>query len=313
MSTPTKIHLGIDVAKAHLDCALPGHIVRLPNNPAGLQKLRALLPKDPHLLVEATGGYERALVAWCHAQSLDVSVLNPARVRAFARAQGRLAKTDAIDATVLADYGRAMACPPTAPPDPVTQKLAELAALRAQFAGLRAQLLAAAEHYALAQTRRCLQAALRSLDRQIAVLEKALAQTLAADPSHAARSRTLQAQHGIGPVIAATLLALLPELGHASRRQIAALAGLAPCNHDSGPRQGHRHIRGGRPRVRRALYLAALSVIRSKTSPLAAFYRRLRAAGKPAKVALIATARKLLLHLNYQLHHTWLLPPFPPT
>jgi transposase len=300
MTTPTKIHVGIDVCKLHLDVAWPDQRRRLANNPAGHQVLLQALPATAHVFVEATGGYERALVDALQHAGRAVSVLNPRQVRAFARAQGRLAKTDRLDATVLADFGRTMDSPASPPVDPTARQLAELCTVRDQFVDLRAQLLQSAEHWSLPQSRRCCQAQLRSLTTQIKKLEALLAATIAQQPALAARNAVLQSHCGIGPTTATVLLALLPELGHASRRQIGALAGLAPYNNDSGPRRGQRHVRGGRSRVRRALYLASLSVIRSQ-SPLAAFYHRLRQAGKPAKVALIATARKLLCFLNHQL------------
>jgi transposase len=300
MTIPSKIHVGIDVCKRHLDAAWPGQRRRWPNDPAGHQALLAALPARAHVFLEATGGYERALVEVLQRAGRAVSVLNPRQVRAFAQAQGRLAKTDRLDARVLADFGRAMDSPASPPVDPSVRQLAELCTVRDQFVGLRAQLLQSAEHWSLPQTRRCLQAQLRSLTKQIEKLDALLAATIAKEPALAARNATLQSHCGIGPTTAAVLLALLPELGQASRRQIGALAGLAPYNDDSGPRSGHRHVRGGRSRVRRALYLASLSVIRSP-SPLADFYKRLRQAGKPAKVALIATARKLLCFLNHQL------------
>jgi transposase len=283
-----------------LDAGWPGQRRRLPNHPGGYQTLLAALPATAHVYLEATGGYERGLVDALQRAGRPVSVLNPRQVRAFARAQGRLAKTDGLDATVLAEFGRTMDSPATTPVDPSLRQLAELCTARDQFVRLRAQLLQSAEHWHLPQTRRCLQAQLRALGTQIEKLEALLATTIAQQPALAARQAILQSHCGIGSTTTAVLLALLPELGHASRRQIAALAGLAPYNNDSGPRLGQRHVYGGRSRVRRALYMAALSVIRSQ-SPLAAFYHRLRLAGKPAKVALIATARKLLCLLNHQL------------
>lgn len=305
-----KIYVGLDVCKLHLDADLPTGPLRVTNDPKGWARLAKALPPDTHLCLEATGGYERGWVDCAHAQGQSLSVLNPARVRAFAQAAGQLAKTDRLDAAVLSAYGRALRPPPDTPVAPATRALAELAALRTQFVDIQNQLTSAAEHLTLPATRRALAALARTLQRQIAQLEAASAKTIATDPALAARDATLQAQHGIGPVTAATLLALLPELGRASRGQIAALAGLAPHNHDSGPRQGSRHLRGGRPRVRRALYLATLSVIRS-TSPLAAFYHRLRQNGKPAKVALLATARKLLTFLNSLLKSASSLPMTP--
>ncbi len=300
MTTPSKIHVGIDVCKRLLDVAGPGQRRQVSNTPQGHRDLLATLPTAAHLCLEATGGYERALVDALQQAGQPVSVLNPRRVRAFAQAQGRLAKTDRLDASALADFGRAMDPPPSPPADPVQRQLAELCTARDQFVHLRAQLLQSAEHYSLPQTKRCLNSQVRSLSTQIEKLESLLATTIQAHPSWAARYALLLRQYGIGPTTAAVLLARLPELGHASRRQISALAGLAPFNHDSGPYQGRRHVQAGRRRVRRALYLASLSVIRSP-SPLATFYHRLRDNGKPAKVALIATARKLLCFLNHQL------------
>ena len=308
MSNPSKVHIGIDVSKLHLDVALPRGRRRFANVSLGHQALLKILPANAHVLLEATGGYERPLVEALQRAAVWVSVLNPRQVRDFARAKGLLAKTDQIDAALLADYGAAMDCPPSQPVEPARRQLAELCTLRDQFVNLRSQLLQSAEHLTLPTAKCCLQTELRSLTRQIAKLEAALEKITASDRALAARSATLQANCGVGPATSTVLLALLPELGCASRCQIGALAGLAPRNDDSGPRQGPRHIQGGRSRVRRALYMAALSLIRSKSSPLAAFYRRLRANGKPAKVALIATARKLLCHLNHQLKSAWLIP-----
>jgi transposase len=308
-STPRKVYVGVDICKLHLDAHLPGGTLRVSNNPKGFAALQGRLPAHPHLCLEATGGYLLPLADFCHRQGLPVSVLNAARVRAFAQATGQLAKTDALDGEVITAFGCALQPAADAPPEPHTRALAELTTLRTQLVGIQSALAAAAEHLALKESRRALVALERVLQKQIAALEAAARAHIAAEPSLASRDATLQAEPGIGPVTSTVLLALLPELGRASRGQIAALAGLAPFNNDSGPCRGQRHIRGGRPRVRRALYLATLSIIRSLTHPLAVFYRRLRAAGKPAKVALIATARKLLLHLNFKLKTAWLIPP----
>lgn len=308
MSNPVKVHVGLDVSKHHLDYALPDRTLRVTNTPEGHRILLAALPPHSHVCVEATSSYHREILEALHQAQIPVSVLNPRAVRDFARARGLLAKTDRIDARVLAGFGRRMDPPPTPPRPRKERELAELCALRDQLVDLRAQLAQSAEHYTLAQSRRLIESERKSLGRKIEALEASMAALIASEPTLAARNATLQAQAGIGAGGAAVLLAHLPELGQASRRQIAALSGLAPYNDDSGPRRGARHIRGGRPRVRRALYMATLSAIRAKGSPLAAFYRRLRAAGKPAKVALIATARKLLCYLNQQLKTAWLLP-----
>jgi transposase len=233
----------------------------------------------------------------CHRAGRPVSVLNPARVRHFARARGTLAKTDALDAAVLREFGRAFqprACPEIAP---AQRDLAELLSARDRLVDLRTQLINSLEHAELPLVRQCFGSQLANLNRRIARLEKALQATIASAPELQRRFELLTAQPGIALLTASTLLALLPELGQANRNQIAALAGLAPFNRDSGQKSGPRFTGHGRPAVRRALYLASLSAIRCP-GPVADFYRRLRAQGKPAKLALIAVARKLLCFLN---------------
>jgi len=293
-------YVGVDVSKAHLDVATDLTTQRQPNRPSAIAAWLKKLPPESHLIVEATGGYERPLVRACHRTGRPISVLNPTRVRHFARARGNLAKTDALDAVVLREFGRALqpkACPEIAP---AQRELAELVSARDRLVDLRTQLLNALEHAEASLVRQCFQSQLKGLQRRIARLEKALAGTIASHPELARRFQILTAQPGIALLTAATLLALLPELGSANRNQIAALTGLAPYNRDSGQKSGPRFTGHGRPRLRRALYLATLSAIRSP-GDLADFYRRLRAAGKPAKVALIATARKLLCFLNSSL------------
>jgi transposase len=290
-------YVGVDVSKAHLDVASDFAAQRHPNHPSAIAAWIKKLPPESHLIVEATGGYERPLVRACHRAGRPISVLNPARVRSFARARGCLAKTDALDAAVLRDFGRALqpkACPETAP---ALRELAELLSARDGLVKQRTEIINLLEHAELPLVRQGCTSLLRCLQRRIATLEKALAQSVQASAELARRHDLLRAQPGIGPLTAATLLALLPELGSANRNQIAALAGLAPYNRDSGQHSGPRFTGHGRPRLRRALYLATLSAIRSSGS-LADFYRRLRLSGKPAKVALIASARKLLCFLN---------------
>jgi transposase len=290
-------YIGVDVSKAHLDVAAELTVERQSNHPAAIAAWLKKLPPDCHLVVEATGGYERPLVRACHRAGRPISVLNPARVRHFARARGNLAKTDALDAVVLREFGRAFqprACPEIAP---AQQALAELVTARDRLSDLRTQLINALEHAELPLVRRCFESELKNLERRMDRLEKALRATVESHPELARRFALLTAQPGIGLVTATTLLALLPELGQANRNQIAALAGLAPFNRDSGQKSGPRFTGPGRPRLRRALYLATLSAIRAP-GDLADFYRRLRSAGKPAKLALIACARKLLCFLN---------------
>jgi transposase len=223
--------------------------------------------------------------------------VNPRQAREFARATGRLAKTDAVDARVLAEMGRSLGLRLTAPLDPPRRRLAELVARREDI--VRA---AAAEANRLPQVReafvkRDIRDHLASLKRRRLVLEKEIAAQTRASEALARLDARLRTASGVGPVIAATLIACLPELGDLDRRAIASLSGLAPHAHDSGHRKGKRKVWGGRAEVRRALYLAAF--VASRRDPeLKAFRKRLIAAGKPLKVALIAVARKLLTILN---------------
>jgi transposase len=295
----TLTYLGIDVSKAHLDLADAHATTRIATTPAAIKKLLERLPKDTHLLVEASGGYERPLVDACHHAAIPISVLNPTRVRRFAQARGQYAKTDRIDARLLHDYGRALHPPATPPADPATRELAELVNARQQLVDARITVLGCLEHASHKTVLRLYRSQLLTLDRQIRIPH--ISALLTSSPSLRQKAQLLQSIKGIGPIIAATLLAHLPELGHANRQQIAALAGLAPFNSDSGQKSGRRFIKGGRPKVRRALYLAALSLLRSPSKQLCLFYRTLRSNGKPSKLALIATARKLLAHLNSSL------------
>jgi len=257
------------------------------------------LPEGSHLAVEATGGYERLMVEAAHANSIPISILNPARVRHFARAKGQRAKTDPIDAEIIRQYAQSVAPKASAAPDPAQLQLVAYVDAREAIMTTRTQFINYLEHAGDKLTRSLYQKQLRQIERSLETLDKAIAVLIAATPALHARYRQLAAQPGVGPVVASNLLAHLPELGRASRRQIAALVGLAPYARDSGQSKGMRFIYGGRPKLRRLLYLSAVSLIRSKSSPLAAFYHQLRSRGKAPKVALIATARKLLVFLNF--------------
>jgi transposase len=294
-------YIGIDVSKAQLDLADASSSRRLPNTKPGVAALLKSLPPRAHLVLEATGGYERALVTAAHSAGVALSVLNPARVRHFARASGRLAKTDPIDAALLRDFGVALQPPADPVPHPARAQLAELVQARQQLVDLRTQLSNGLEHLSLPLLRQSFTSQIRLLNLRIAKIETAIEQGIAATDELASRAAVLATHRGVGPQTTAVLLAYLPELGQANRAQIAALAGLAPFNRDSGQFQGPRFTTGGRPQVRRALYLAALTTIRAKNSNVGTFYHHLRSKGKPAKVALIAAARKLLCHLNSSL------------
>lgn len=293
------VQVGIDVAKLDLQVATAQQNRSYANDRAGHGRLIAWLQGlgPVHVVLEATGGYERKLVATLQRHGLAVSVLNPRQVRDFARAQGRLAKTDRIDARVLVDYAVALAPKPTPPPSPQQVRLAELVRARGQLIASRGIQQNQLEHAAEALVCRCLREMVAALDTRIARLEKAIAQLIAATPELAAKVQKLVAVQGIGAITAALLLAHLPELGTLSKAEAAALAGLAPRNRDSGALRGRRHIAGGRPAVRTGLWMPTL--VATQHNPiLKAFYQRLRLKGKPAKLALTACARKLLIHLN---------------
>ena len=300
MKVSVVYYVGIDVAKAELAVATSqGHAV-FPRDRAGLERLvewlRELGP-GAHVVLEASGGYEREVVAWLQAHDLAVSVVNAGWVRNFARSQGRLAKTDRIDARVLVDFAAANAPRLCAPVCPEQRKLTDLVRARQQLVAVRTLLQNQLEHTREPLARRSQQELVELTDTRIRRLEKALAALIAQTPQLNAKAQKLTAVAGIGATTAALLLAELPELGTLSKAEAAALAGLAPRNHDSGTFRGQRHIAGGRPAVRTGLWMPTL-VATQHNPVLKAFYQRLRAKGKPAKVALIATARKLLIHLN---------------
>jgi transposase len=292
--------VGIDVSKAALDVAVrPSRTAwRTGNDAAGITALVAdLTALAPACVVlEATGGLERAATAALAAAGLPVAVVNPRQVRDFAKATGRLAKTDALDAAVLAHFGDAVQPPPRPMPDAQAQALAELITRRQQLVEMRT-----AEQNRLASltgSRRTRVAAhLVWLRQELADLEAELDAAIQASPSWRVRDQLLQRVPGVGPVVARTLVADLPELGTLDHKRLAALVGVAPLNRDSGAFRGRRGVWGGRARVRAALYMAAL--VGTRRNPvLAAFYQRLLGAGKPKQVALVACMHKLLRILN---------------
>jgi transposase len=297
---PPPVTVGIDVAKARLDVAVrPGGAPwQAPNDEAGVAALVArLAPLAPTLVVlEATGGLERLAAAALAAAGLPVAVVNPRQVRDFAKAVGQLAKTDALDAALLARFGADVRPAPRPLPDAAQQALAALLARRRQVVTMltaERQRLGAAPPAVRARV----QAHVRWLERELADVDDDLGRTLRASPAWRAKEDLLRSVPGVGPVVALTLLAELPELGALDRKRLAALVGVAPLNADSGTRRGKRLVWGGRGRVRAALYMAAL--VATRFNPvLRAFYQRLLAAGKAKKVALTACMRKLLLILN---------------
>ena len=296
---PTATYVGLDVAKDRLDYTVDDtRCDHVPNTESGHERLLATLRqvKGVRVICESTGGYERALVAKLLQAKIEVCVVNPGRVRAFAQAEGLLAKTDRLDAHLLRRFGQKVQPRLHAPMDQAAIVLRELLDYRRQVSD---QLVAVRNRLDLAGK------VLRArLDAQVLFLQKELTETDRLIQEHidhddtlrrkAARLRELK---GAGPVLTATLLAYVPELGEIESPQLSALIGVAPFARDSGRRQGVRHVRGGRGVVRHVLYMAAVAA--TQHNPLLrAFYARLVAAGKPKPVALVAVMRKMLHVLN---------------
>lgn len=294
--------VGIDVAKKHLDVHLlpEGKSWRIDYTPAGLARLLDQLEKVAPALIamEASGGYERACADCLAGAGLAVAVINPRLVRRFAGSLGKLAKTDQIDAAIIARYA-ALAKPANHhTPDPAQAMLAALTVRRRQLVGMIVMEKQRTDpghvHPAiLADIKRHL----RVLEKEQAKLEARIDALIASHPLWARMTAALQEVTGVGPQTATALITHLPEIGTLNRRQAAALAGLAPINRDSGTHRGRRFVQGGRQPLKTALYLAALSAARHHQT-LKHFYKSLRENGKTPKSALIAVARKLLIILN---------------
>lgn len=306
--------IGIDVAKIQLEFAHrpSGATGRVPNDESGIAALVAQCQAAGAILIvcEATGGYEAALVAALATASLPVVIANPRQVRDFAKATGQLAKTDAIDAQILALFAERVRPEPRVLPDAAAQALTAFLTRRRQLVEMlvaeRNRLLIAAP-----AVRRDLQQHIRFLERRLREADDDLHTAVKSSPVWRVRDDLLQSVPGVGRVVSLTLLAELPELGRLSHKQIAALVGVAPLNRDSGTLRGKRLVYGGRAPVRAVLYMAAL--VASRRNPvIRAFYERLRAAGKPAKLALTACMRKLLTILNAMARSGTPWHPTPP-
>jgi len=294
---------GVDVSKRHLDLAFAGDphraTRRFVNDPAGRRALaQACAGRGlACVAVESTGGYERALVGQLHQAQLPVAVVQPGLVRHHAKAKRVLAKTDAIDAAVIADYAQQHRPRLTPATDQKHLKIRAFSDRRDQLIQDRVReenRLEACDCDLIVEQ---LRESIDRLNQQIAELEQRIKALIKDDARLARQSKKLKQVKGVGEVCATVLAIHLPELGHANRQQIAALAGLAPYNHDSGNRRGKRKLYAGRARVRTALYMATLSATRFNPM-IREMYQRLLAAGKPKKVALCACARKLLIKLN---------------
>ena len=295
-----KVNVGIDVGKTELFVAVRPTQERftVTNNPRGISKLVRRLKKlsAERIVLEASGAYEMAAVeALAHAK-LPVIVVNARHVRQFAQALGRLAKTDRIDADVIAHFAEAVAPAQRPLPDEGLRELEALVTRRRQLIEMRTAELNRMET-APQVLHPNIEQVIAFLSTQIDNNDKDLRQLMRSSPIWREADDLLQSVPGVGPVVSATLTAFLPELGNLNRRQIAALVGVAPLNNDSGEHKGKRTTWGGRAAVRSTLFMAALTATRFNP-PLAAFHKRLVARGKPAMVALVATARKLLTALN---------------
>jgi transposase len=299
------VFVGIDVSKATLDIVMRpgGSRESIPNQEAQIGELvrRLSTLQVTLLVVEATGGVERRIVRALAAAELPVIVVNPRQVRDFAKATGRLAKTDKIDAEILAHFGEAVRPALRTLPAPGSEELRALIARRRQVTEMLTAETNRLTHSAKAVGKR-IQAHIRWLEAELDRVDSELDQSIHQSPIWREQEDLLKSVPGIGPVISRTLLAELPELGKLNRKQIAALVGVAPLNWDSGMMRGRRAIWGGRATVRAALYMAAL--VASRCNPkIREFHRRLRAGGKAPKVALVACMRKLLTILNAMIKH----------
>jgi len=288
-------YIGIDVSKDHLDI-FDGAVHRIANTPEAIRSLLRGRDAPRLVLFEATGRYDRHLQQELAALGIGFARVNPLHARAFARATGRLAKTDRIDARLLAAMAQALNPAPQPPVDPERQQLAELHRRRAQLVDFR-QRERTRLHGASASIAPGIASHLSWLDTQIEALEQQIEMSIRRSAALSLAARLLRTIPGIGPVTATALIALMPELGQRSAKTIAALGGLAPINRDSGQFRGQRSIAGGRAEVRKALYMAAVTASRS-SSRFAASFEALTGKGKAAKLALIAVARKLLVTAN---------------
>ncbi len=310
-----KRFIGIDVAKAQLDVALgpKGERFAVANDERGISALLKRLEPADLVIIEATGGLEVPVASALATAGIGVAVVNPRQVRDFARATGQLAKTDALDAQVLVRFGEAVKPQVRALPDAQAQALAAVVNRRRQLVEMLT-----AEKNRRANSPKVIHKSIdehvRWLEKRLAGFDDELAALVRQTPIWRERDELLRSVPGVGPVLAATLLAHLPELGALNRKQIAALAGLAPFNRDSGKLRGSRCIWGGRAQVRRVLYMAVVSAVRSNPV-IKDFYAQLRARGKYPKSALTACMRKLLVILNAMLHNQthWHAPALTPS
>ena len=295
------IAVGIDVSKDHLDIAVRpgGEAFTVERNAAGVEQLaERLRTLSPHVVaLEATGGFETVAAATLAAAGLPVVIVNPAQVRAFAKAIGQRAKTDPIDAAVIAHFAEATKPQVRPLPDEATRLLADLVARRRQIVEMIGAERQREKRMTVPHLRKSIARLIKALEKELAGLNTDIDDAVRGSPVWREKEDLLKSVPGVGPIIASTLIAELPELGRCGRRQIAALAGLAPFTRRSGQWRGKSFIGGGRQAVRTALFMGAM-VAKQHNPVLKAFFDRLVVAGRPKMIALIAVARKLLTILN---------------
>ena len=297
------VYLGVDIAKSYLDAAIGNEKRRFANERTGHRELIKWIKQmegSVQVICESSGGYERGLIQALVGAQLKVSLVQANRVRQFARAAGILAKTDRIDAKVLCIFGEVMQPGTISASQLEQQHLRELESQRRHLTHLLVMEQNRAARVSDGCVRRLNRSLLNQIKKQIEQLDLLIKEHIEASPALLVKAQKLTAISGVGARTAALLLAQMPELGQLNRREVAALVGVAPFNRDSGKMRGKRAIYGGRRPVRHGLYMAALVAARHNPI-LRAFYLRLRAAGKPAKLALTATMRKLLIVLNSSL------------
>lgn len=298
MNPNTYTYVAIDIGKAELQVDTGSKSFKLSNDSEGYRELHRELAQlnDPLVACEATGGYERELVAALSQRGRAYAVVNPARVRAFARSEGIKAKTDPIDAAAILKFAKDKRIGPTQAPSATQQKLNALLDRRSQLSGELAR-----EKNRLQNSPPCLSRSIgkmvRFLSKEIGLIEERIRKLLASDPKAAARIKAIVSVKGVGEVTAWTLLAYLPEIASLGRSQLAALVGVAPYNRDSSSRSAPRRIQGGRAKVRRCLYLAA-RVAAVHNPVIKPYFDALRKRGKPYKCAIVAVMRKLLIHIS---------------
>jgi len=302
--------VGVDVSKKQLDThrSPDEHIRSYSNDSEGIAQLIADIPEDTccHVIVEATGGYETALVAELHVAEVPVAVVNPRRTRDFARAMGRLAKTDQIDAETLALFGQRIRPPKTPVPDKTTKKIKALVQRRQQLLNIQQAEANRTEHIDDPKIKRSINRVVKTIKTEIQRVNNDLQQIIESSPLWQQKARVLTSVPGIGETTAAALLANLPELGTLNRRQVAALVGVAPINRDSGKLRGKRMTGGGRMCIRTALFMPTLTAIRHNPI-IRKFYKHLLRNGKDKMTAVTACTRKLITILNAMIrkNHKW--------